>query len=132
MMNFISRSHNRVNYDDTAWYASQTVPGVRFAVRKVSLAGRMELFEKVRELCLKYEFLRTGDHAEQSEAMLAELLLQKLYLEWGFLAIEGFTINGAAASIDSLIASGPEILTDEIVSHIRSELGLTDEERKNS
>jgi hypothetical protein len=86
----------------------------------------------VRELTLRYEFLRAGDAAEQLEATLSDLLVRKLYLEWGLAAIEGLCIDGQSATIASTIESGPESLADEIVAAIRAESGLSDDERKNS
>lgn len=132
MMNFTWRSPKRTVYESVQWHQSQVITGVRFAVRKISLASRLELIKKIRDLCLKHEFLRSGDRTEQSEGTLADLLVEKLYLEWGLLAIKGLTIDGAAATIDSLIQSGPEVLTDEIVARIRFELGLSEDEIKNS
>jgi hypothetical protein len=77
------------------------------------------------------EFLRAGDAADQVEAGLADLLVRKLYVEWGLVEIEGLEIDGAAATPQLLIDAGPEELTDEIAASIQGELSLTEEERKN-
>jgi hypothetical protein len=106
--------------------------GVRFAVRRVSLQQRIELNHRVRELTIKHEFLKAGDASSQLEAALSDLLVAKLYIEWGLQTIQGLSINGQVATADSLIASGPENLTDEIVRTIQAESTLTDDERKNS
>lgn len=132
MMNFISRSLNSVKYESAEWYESVGMPGVRFAVRRVSLAKRIELISQVRELSLREEYLRAGDSTDQSEAKIGDLLVRKLYLEWGLIEIRGLTIDGNAATVDLLVQSGPEDLADEIIERIRQQLGLTEQERKNS
>jgi hypothetical protein len=132
MMNFISRSLNCVKYESVEWHDSSTRPGVRFALRKVSLAKRIELIRQVRQLCLREDYLRAGESADQSEARIGDLLVRKLYLEWGLIEIRGLKIDGNAATVELLIQSGPEDLAEEIIEGIRQEIGLTEQERKNS
>lgn len=132
MMNFILRSPKTVSYESVVWCDSHTLPNVSFAVRRISLANKIELIKQLRELCLRDEFLRAGEAAEQSEAKINDLLVKKLYLEWGLSAIRGLKIDGRAAGVELLIKDGPEVLSEEIVERIRLELGLTEQERKNS
>jgi hypothetical protein len=106
--------------------------GVRFAIRQVSLSGRIELTQRIQDLIFKNEFLRAGDALEQSQASLADLLARRVYLEWGISEIENLTIDGRPASVEDLINCGPEHLCEEIASTIQSEFGLSEEERKNS
>jgi hypothetical protein len=108
------------------------MPGVRFAIRRVSLRQRIELNHRVRELTLKNEFLRAGDTEDQLEAALSDLLVTKLYLEWGLASIDGLLIDGETPSAAVLIAKGPESLAAEIAAAIHTESTLTDDERKNS
>ncbi len=131
MMNFIWRSRNAIAYESVGWHDSEALPKVRFAIRKISLANRLELIKQIRELCLRHDFLRAGDTAEQSEATIGDLLVKRLYLEWGLIAILGLTIDGKPATVESLINNGPEELTEEVMERIRIELGLTEQERKN-
>lgn len=131
MMNFTWPSRRQTAYQSIRWHDSQTTPQVSFAVRKVSLANRLELIKQIRELCVRHEFLRAGDTSEQSEAAESDLVMKKLYLEWGLAAIRGLMIDGKPATVDSLVSSGPEDLADEIIEHVRHELGLTEQERKN-
>ena len=131
-MKFTSRLHNDVSYSSVSWQESSVVQGVRFAIRKVSLSQRIELTKSVRELALRNEFLKAGDVADQLEATLADLLVKRLYLEWGLAEVRGFTIDGQPATVELLIEKGPEGLTDEIMSSIRAEIGLSEEQRKNS
>jgi hypothetical protein len=131
-MKLTSLLHRQKDYSSVSWHSSQTIAGVRFAIRRVSLQQRIELNHGVRELTIKHEFLKAGDASSQLEAALSDLLVSKLYIEWGLQTIQGLSINGQAATADSLIANGPESLTDEIVRTIQAESTLTDDERKNS
>ena len=132
MMNCSLRLHKHEPYCSTRWHRSKTFPQVRFAVRRPSLAQRIELTARVRELTLQHEFLKAGDITEQLAASLSELLVRKLYLEWGLAAIDGLRIDGESADSANLIARGPEELVDEIISAIKMESSLNENERKNS
>lgn len=132
MMKSLLRSHSSVDFESERWMESQTFRGVRFAVRRPSLAQRIELTRRVRELVLANDFLASGNEAEKLEGALADLLVRRLYIEWGLAQIEGLAINGVAASVESLIASGPEQLAEEIATCVQRECGLSEEERKNS
>ncbi|HLI29959.1 MAG TPA: hypothetical protein VKV79_02520 [Terriglobia bacterium] len=131
-MNFTSLLHRKTDYASERWVQSDAVPGVRFAIRRISLAQRLELTMRVRELIQRNEFLKSGNAAEQLEVSLGDLLTQKLYLEWGLSAIENLHIDGQPATAELLIEKGPESLTAEIVGALRQEIGLSEEERKNS
>ena len=132
MMKLISRLRNVQDCPSVTWFSSQVAPGVRFAVRRVSLQQRIELNRQLRELTLQYEFLKTGDASSQLEAALSDLLVAKLYIEWGLAGLDGLSIDGQKATAMSLVAHGPENLTNEIVQQIQAESVLTEDERKNS
>jgi len=132
MMKLLSRLRNAQDYPSVTWCDSQVMTGVRFAIRRVSLQRRIELNRQLRELTLQYEFLKTGDASSQLEAALSDLLVAKLYIEWGLAGIEGLLIDGQKTTAVSLIAHGPEDLTSEIVQRIQAESSLTEDERKNS
>jgi hypothetical protein len=132
MTKFTSPLHKQAEYSSVVWRSSDTYKGVRYAIRKISIAQRIEMAERIQTLSSKYEFLKAGDALEQAEAHLADLLVRKLYIEWGLAVIEGLVIDGEKASLDLLIEKGPELLCDEIVAAIREELELSSEERKNS
>jgi len=132
MMKSMSHSREITSYSSIVWHESKRFPGVRYATRRISLMQRIELTSRVREIVLQHEFLKAGDASEQLEATLGELLARKLYIEWGLHEIHGLTIDGETAVMQSVIAKGPEELTDEIVATIREELELSGEERKNS
>jgi hypothetical protein len=66
------------------------------------------------------------------EAAAADLLVQKLYMEWAVAEIDGLRIDGEPVSVVLLIERGPESLVAEIAGAIRTQLELSDTERKNS
>jgi hypothetical protein len=131
-MKLTSLSDKGLNYSTVSWHSSETTPGVRFAIRRVSLRQRIELNHRIRELTMKYEFLRAGDTEDQLEAALSELLVSNLYLDWGLEKIEGLLIDGEDATPEVLIERGPETLAAEIAQVIQAETALTSDERKNS
>jgi hypothetical protein len=134
MMKFSLRlgSPGPAGHSSVAWRQSQTMPEVRFAIKRISLANRLELTRQLRELTLRYDFLNAGETSDQLEAAMSDLLVRKLYVEWGLAEIQGLTIDGDAATPALLIQKGPEPLTGEIISAIREEIELSEDERKNS
>jgi hypothetical protein len=131
MMRFPSRSRKKSSYASLLWYESKTVQGVRYAIRRVSLSQRIELTKRARELSMRNEFLKAGDAPEQLEASLADLLVRRLYIEWGLAELTGLSVDEEPATVEVLIDKGPEALADEIISAIREQLSLSEEERKN-
>jgi hypothetical protein len=131
MMSFGLLSRKRVSVTSTRWIESNTLAGVKFSVREPSLAQRIELTRRLHELTLRNDFLRDGSELQQLELTLAELLVQKVLIEWGLVAIEGLTIDGRQANPALLIEAGPEELVAEIAAAIKRECGLDEEERKN-
>jgi hypothetical protein len=119
------------DYKSSGRFDSKTFSGVRYTIRRISLGRRIELTRQARELTIKNEFLRAGDATDQLEAAFSELLVRRMYLEWGLVSVEGLRIDGRPATPQSMAAHGPELLADEIIESLRSELGLTEEERKN-
>lgn len=132
MMNSTSHSHSRLDYSSVVWHESQVLEGVRYAIRRISLLQRLDLVRQVRELMLRYEFLKSGDAADELQANIAELEVQKLYIEWALDEIQGLMIDGELAAASTLIAKGPEALICEIVGAIRQQMELSEQERKNS
>lgn len=131
MMNFISLSRKHTNFESVRWQASREVPEVRFAVREPSLQKRIDLTRQLHDLTLRNDFLAGGKEMEQLELALAELLVQKLLVEWGLAAVEGLYIDGKPATPTQLIETGPERLVAEIAAAVRERCGLSEEERKN-
>jgi len=114
------------------WFDSQECPGVRYQVARVSVARRIELARKIRDIGRKIEFLEAGkDPREKIEAAVLEAEVEQAYLEWGLLELEGLSIDGEAATPQLLIQRGPLTLTNEILGRIKAECGLNEQERKN-
>ena len=132
MMKSLLHWPKKQNFESVLRVASESYPGVAFSVRKVSLSQRIELLTKVRELTLKNEFLRAGELSDQIEATLADVLVQKLYLEWAVADIDGLEIDGKPASLQMLMERGPETLVSEIAAVVRGQLELSEAARKNS
>jgi hypothetical protein len=95
------------------------------------LLQRIELTSRIKELALNHEFLKAGDIPEQLDATMADLLVRRLYLEWGLDKISGLRIDGDPATLGSLVERGPETLVEEILAAIKAELDLSEDERKN-
>jgi hypothetical protein len=121
-----------MTYQSTVTLESRACAGVRFTVARMSLGRRIELTKRIRELAQRSEFLAAGDELrEKAEAAVLDGEVERLYLDWGLVGIEGLEIDGEPATKESLAGAGPEELSREIVAAIRAECGLTEEERKN-
>ena len=121
-----------MEYESTVTRRSNTVEGVSYTISRMSFGRRIELTRRVRDLTRKVEFLQAGDDVrDKVEASWLSAEVERLYLEWGLRGISGLSIDGQAASVERLIADGPEELSKEIVSSIRAECGLGADERKN-
>src|SRR4051794_14523778 len=121
-----------MQYESTTTISSDVIDGVRFTIARMTFGRRIELMRLVRQLAAKVEFARAGEKAE--DAIAASLIgaeVDELYLRWGFKAVQGLEIDGREADVESLIASGPEPLCREIITAIKRECSLTEEERKN-
>jgi hypothetical protein len=57
--------------------------------------------------------------------------IDRVYLEWGLEEIQGLEIDGELATPASLIEKGPLDLAKEILARIKSECGLSEDQRKN-
>lgn len=127
MTNCTSRSH-----ESSTWFESSEIPGVRYQVARISLDRRISLARQIREASRTMEFLEaSGDIREHLDAAVLQGELERVYLEWGLLAVEGLQIDEKPATRESLVERGPLPLAMEIVRSIRKECGLTESERKN-
>ena len=120
-------NHNSVRVVNSVVFA-----GVRFHVARISFARRLELTRQVRELGRRIAFDEAGEGTDgKLSAAISRAEIDRIYLQWGLVGIDGLEIDGSAATPETLIERGPEELCREIVAEIRSECGLTEEERKN-
>jgi hypothetical protein len=132
MTSCISRSDNGRSYESSAWFEAESHAGVRYGIARVSFGRRIELARRIREIGRKMEYLEAGsDVREKLEATVLAAEIDRAYLEWGLVALEGLTIDGAEATPQSLIENGPVELATEILGRIKAECGLTEDERKN-
>jgi len=142
MMRFLSRSvdadpdqcsfQSPVSYESVLRSESKIIPGVTFAINRISYGRRMELSRQIRELSQRAEFLNAGDQLQDKiEGSLLAQEIDVMYLRWGLVGIDGLTIDGESATASQLIEKGPEALVREIVSAIREQCGLSEAERKN-
>ncbi|HEY3741175.1 MAG TPA: hypothetical protein VGL53_15090 [Bryobacteraceae bacterium] len=132
-MNCSSPSVEPVNqYVSYSEHDSESAPGVRYRIARMSFARRLELVRKVRDLAQKIEFLDAGTGAQDRiERSVLGGEVDRLYLEWGLQAVAGLTIDGESATPALLIEKGPESLAREIAGRIRAECHLSEDERKN-
>lgn len=122
-----------MTYESTQQVDSTECPGVRFTAYRMSFGRRLELTRKVRELLGRLEFTRAGPSgpADDAEAALLAGEIDREYVRWGLVSIEGLEIDGRPASPEDLIEKGPEKLVAEVLLAIRRQAGLDEEERKN-
>ena len=106
--------------------------GVRYVVARMSFGRRIELTRRIRDLAQKIEFLSAGeDPKDKLEAALLSSEIERTYVLWGLKSVEGLELDGAPATPESLVASGPEPLFREALSAVKAECGLSELERKN-
>ena len=134
MTNCISRSDK--NWESRIWFDAAAMDGVRYEIVRVSFGRRIELARRIREIGRKMEYLEAGAALENGareklEATVLAAEIDRAYLEWGLISVEGLEIDGIAATPETLIDRGPVELAMEILGRIKSECGMTEDERKN-
>jgi len=121
-----------VTYDSSFTVQSSIHPGVTLTIRRVSVARRLDLLRRVRELAGRMEFFKAGAHLEDKlEASIASAEVESLYVVWGVSHVTGLLIDGVEATPEALVSGGPEDLVREAATLVRSQLGLSEDERKN-
>jgi hypothetical protein len=109
------------------------MPGVTFAIARMSFERRVDLMRRIRELARRAEFLGAGQAPEeQMDAALVRAEVERIYVAWGVRAVTGLVVDGRDAGPETLAESGPEGLFREALAAVRAETGLNEEERKNS
>lgn len=121
-----------MQYESHITIESQVCAGVRFRVRRLSLARRMELIRSIRETGEKLAFHLAGNQlADATEAAEIQARMDILYLRWGLAEVSGLTIDGQEVTVENFVDCGPDPLAREVVAAIKSELFLSEDERKN-
>jgi hypothetical protein len=112
--------------------ASETISGVEFVIARMTFGRRLELMKRVRDMAARLEYFDAGrEEKNRIEASLLGAQLDRLYILWGLEEIRALELDGEAATPQLLIDKGPEDLFQEILSAIKSECGLNEQERKN-
>ncbi|MCU1263466.1 MAG: hypothetical protein JWO80_6351 [Bryobacterales bacterium] len=121
-----------MNYESNTTVPSRIQAGVSYAVARMSFGRRVELMKQVRELAGRLEFLQAGPtDDEQMHAKILGAEIDRVYLRWGLQSVSGLEIDGQAATPESLANEGPEDLFREALAAVKSECGLSEQERKN-
>ena len=121
-----------MEYESMVDFCSEWAPTVRYRIERMSFGRRLELTREVRGLLARQEFHAAGESPlDRVEASALAMEVDHLYWNWGLLSVEGLSIGGEAATKETLLARGPEPLVHEILSAIKRECGLTEDERKN-
>ena len=130
MTNCMSRSGEA--YESVVWFESSARPGVRCGILRVSFGRRIELARRIRDVGRKAEYLDAGgDVKDKLEAAVVAAEIDRAYLEWGWMGLDGLEIDGMTANPGMAIDAGPVELAAEVLARIKSECGLREEERKN-
>ncbi|WP_321474483.1 hypothetical protein [uncultured Paludibaculum sp.] len=128
----MSHSVEQVEWASGEWVDSRVVPGVRFAVAKISLARRAEISRRMRGLMSELEFQSAGTGlTDRLAATEMEARIDRVYIEWGLLEVTGLVIDGATATVESVVERGPEAFCREIAGCVRKQCHVSGEERKN-
>jgi len=121
-----------MEYDSVAVVESREESGVCFRVNRMSFARRVELMRRIRELAKRMDFLESSQEVgDRMDAGLVRAEVDRIYVQWGLAGVSGLTIDGEAATPEGLAERGPEGLFREALEAVRSETGLTEEQRKN-
>ena len=119
-------------YESTVWFESEARAGVRLGIVRVSFGRRIELARRIREIGRRAEYLEaSSEPRDKLEATVLAAEIDRAYLDWGLIGVEGVEIDGAAATPKTLIEAGPVEIAAEALARIKGECGLTDDERKN-
>ena len=122
-----------MRYESWVEAESASMPGVRYAVERMSFGRRLDLMRQLQEWMSRLEFVKAGPEGpgQQAEAALLAGEIERIYLRWGLRWVRGLEIDGEEATVEGLIEKGPEVLVEEAAAAIRRQAGLSGEERKN-
>ena len=128
----MSHSDETAGYLSHEWVESAVMPGVRFAIGKISLALRAAITRRIQRLLAELEYREGGEGLEDRlSAATVAAEVDMAYLGCGLARIEGLAIDGEQATASTLVESGPEALSREIAKAIRDRCHVTEPERKN-
>src|ERR1035437_4959136 len=100
--------HSGKEWESRVWFDSETTDGVRYEIVRVSFGRRIELARRIREIGRKMEYLEAGSDARETlEATVLAAEIDRAYLEWGLVTVEGLQIDGAPAPPETWVAFAP-------------------------
>jgi hypothetical protein len=130
-LHLVNAKHE-LSYQSVIWKDAESYAGVRYAIAKISFGRRIELAKRIRQIVQKAQFLEAGtDVREKLEAAVLGAEADRIYLEVGLVEIDGLSIDGRPATPLMLIDQGPVPLATEILTAIKAECSLSENERKN-
>jgi hypothetical protein len=98
----------------------------------VSFRGRLELTRTIGDMLGRLRYLSAGQTVDDRvQASLLAGEIDRLYIEWGLVSVEGLTVDGEPCDADLLLERGPEQLCREISAAIKRECTLSADDRKN-
>lgn len=113
-------------------FESVQVPGVSFAIRRMTLRQRINLLQELHSLYREHEFSSAGtSKADRLHSQLSSLRIDEVFLRWGVTAVDGLEVDGKIISASDLIDHAPESLVHEILCCIREAVALSQDEEKN-
>ena len=119
-----------IDYESVVQKESTVYPGVSYRVARMSFGRRIELMQLVREVTMRFDFQAAAGEAGQMASAILSSEVDRLYIRWALKAVDGLLIDGLPATPETLLLDGPEELLKEALAIVRSECGLSDEEKK--
>ena len=128
----MSPSDNVHFYASTLRVEAKSLAGVSYEIARISLGRRAEISRRIRGLLNEMECRGAGEGVEDRLAATElEAAIDRVYIEWGLLSVDGLQIDGEPATVRSIVDRGPESLAREIADAVRGQCQVTVDERKN-
>ncbi len=132
-----------MNFETTVRIESKIEPSVVYVVKRISVVERanllMETLNETARATELVELLKNAGDNQGPEIIRARLELDSLMngkllsaaLRAKLAGIEGLTLNGEAATVESFIQHGPEALVREALEAANAASELTADQQKN-
>lgn len=150
-----------MNLTGNITHQSEALPGVSFAVRRLNYIARSErdlsmLEDRARLTAIlrRMEAICDGGKIERDDdgrvtnitagrehefrpldneyAMIHQTRIVPAYIRAGLLSVEGLEIEGAPATVESVLKHAPDALLDEVFAACYAASDLSEAQRKNS
>ena len=149
-----------MNLTGTITHQSEALPGVSFTVRRLNYIARAErdlsmledrarinaIIRRMEPLCDGGKIERDDDGRvsnitkgrehefrplDNEHAMIHQNRIVPAYIRAGLLSVEGIEIEGAVATVESLLKHAPDALLDEVFAACYAASDLSEAQRKN-